>query len=94
MADQGSGEGFVGGPEHAVRRDNEVEPLGCSPRLGIVPVLQFRAYRVAQPVCGDALNGGGERADKLRDERMRMLLDHLEASFKPEILDPNGDGTE
>ena len=41
----------------------------------------------------DLLNGGGEQAEKLRDERMRMILDHLEASFKPDILDPDGDGS-
>ena len=35
----------------------------------------------------------GEQAEKLRDERMRMILDHLEASFKPDILDPDGDGS-
>ena len=43
--------------------------------------------------CGSTyLRGEGEQADKLRDERVRMLLDHLETSFRPQILDSD-DGT-
>ena len=39
----------------------------------------------------DLLRGGGEQ-EKLRDERVRMILDHLETLFKPLILDLD-DGT-